>query len=45
MIIYYIIFVQVGESGKSTVELERTISLMKKMILKLQKENESLKLK
>ena len=34
---------KVGESGKSTKELEKTIALMKKIIVKLQQENENLK--
>ncbi|CAF0743692.1 unnamed protein product [Brachionus calyciflorus] len=34
---------KIGESGKSSVELEKTIALMKKIILKLQKENDALK--
>jgi hypothetical protein len=34
---------KIGESGKSAKELEKTIALMKKIIVKLQEENESLK--
>lgn len=34
---------KLGESGKSTKELEKTIALMKKIIVKLQQENETLK--
>ena len=34
---------KIGESGKSNKELEKTIALMKKVIMKLQTENESLK--
>ena len=41
----YILVFKIGESGKSTKELEKTISLMKKIILKLQQENEILKSK
>lgn len=34
---------RIGDSGKSTHELEKTIALMKKIIVKLQQENEMLK--
>ena len=34
---------RIGESGKSTKELEKTIVLMKKIILRLQNENDALK--
>ena len=34
---------QIGESGKTTKELEKTVALMKKVIDKLQSENQQLK--
>ena len=39
----YFKHLKIGESGKSTKELEKTIALMKKIIIKLQNENEKLK--
>jgi len=37
------IFSKIGESGRSTVELEKIIALMKKRIDNLQVENQTLK--
>ena len=34
---------QLGESGKSTRELEKTIALLKKVVERVQQENEKLK--
>jgi len=36
-------FLQIGESGRSSKELERTIALLKKVVEKIQAENEQLK--
>ena len=36
-------WLQIGESGKSTKELEKTIALLKKVVEKVQAENENLK--
>lgn len=41
--VYYALPVQSGRSGKTVPELEKTIGLMKKVVEKVQRENESLK--
>lgn len=40
--LFFILF-QFGESGKSTRELEKTIALLKKVVERVQQENEKLK--
>ena len=37
------LYVQIGESGKSTRQLEKTIALLKKVVERVQSENEQLK--
>ena len=38
-----LIIIQIGESGKSTRELEKTVALLKKVVERVQSENEHLK--
>ena len=42
VVAWYVIS-QIGESGKTTKELEKTISLLKKVVERTQAENEALK--
>ncbi len=41
--LFFFSMFQIGESGKSTRELEKTIALLKKVVERTQQENESLK--
>ena len=40
---FFFLFLQIGESGKSTRELEKTVGLLKKVVERVQTENEVLK--
>ena len=40
---FFILSLQIGESGKSTRELEKTVGLLKKVVERVQTENEVLK--
>ena len=43
IICFSLYLLQIGESGKSVRELEKTISLLKKVVERVQAENEQLK--